>query len=528
MFDNIKYIINHIIRTMATTTMQEYKQKYKPSYTPIKELYDMAKEDLTNVEGITFTVKGWIQFSRPQAKVMFLQISDGSHPISFQLIYGGAEDEVRQIVEPKAHVGACVTATGVVVKSPAKGQLLEMKVVSSEVLGSVMDPASFLPSVKGIAMEAIRPHQDKRALFPVYRSIYRIRSKLSKFVHDFMESQLVSQVDVNLITKSACEGGSQQFVITSAIKEGDISKVPVEEKSTKIDFKKDFFGEQAFMTESSQLQLEALCRGMGSVYTMAPSFRAEPSLTRRHLACFTHLEWELPFIELKDLMDFSEDLTKYCFSKVLSVCEEDLQYLEKTISKGVIAKLKAFVAGDYGRITYDEAIEILEKNKDDVMKKFGSEIKELPKFGDDLGSYCERYLAEVHFGKPIFVYNYPLDLKSFYMKINIPHEVKLADGTTEVRRTCQGCDLLMPGLGELIGSSIRESSYEKIAGEVIRRGMDITPLQWYCDLRKDGSGGTGGAGLGFDRLVTVCCSGMDGMSIHDAVPFPVSFKNLKF
>jgi asparaginyl-tRNA synthetase len=511
--------------------------KFKYSFTPIKQLYEQAEKDFKSLEGTTHTVKGWIQFSRPQAKVMFLQISDGSHPVAFQLIYGDENDAVRKLVEPKAHVGACISATGIIVKSPAKGQLIEMKVTDSKVLGGIAEPSSFLPGVKGVPMEVVRPHQDIRTLFPVYRSIYRIRSKLSKCVHDYMELRGVYHLDPNVITKAGCEGGAQQFVITNLLKEGDVAKIPViektdgkvTEKTTKVDFSKDFFLEQAFLTESSQLQLEALCRGIGPVYTTNPSFRAEPSKTRRHLCMFTHLEWELPFIDLKDLMDFSEDLVMYCFKRVLGECMADLKELEKTVSKGVIAKLESFVKEDFARISYDDAIDIITKNRLDVLKYFGDEMKEdIPKWGDDLGNFAERYLSEVHFKKPVFVYNYPLDLKSFYMKQNPEKIVTFEDGTTQVRKTCQGCDLLIPFLGELVGSSIREEDYKKLTDEIARRKMDITPLKWYCDIRQTGCGGTGGAGLGFDRLVTICCSGQKGLGIHDAVPFPVSFQDLKF
>jgi len=284
-------------------------------------------------------------------------------------------------------------------------------------------------------------------------------------------------------------------------------------------YSQDFFKKQAFLTVSSQLQLEALCSGMGAVYTTNPSFRAEKSLTKRHLASFTHLEWEIPFITLDHLMDFSEDFVVYIFKNVLEECKEDLEELDKFVSKGLIKKLEGFVSDRFGRITYTNAVEILEREKENVLKEF-PELKkeEYPNWGDDLGGYCERYLSEKIFKKPIFVYNYPKVLKSFYMKQN--------ENEKNGMETVQGCDLLIPTLGELIGSSIREDNYEKIIQEMDRRNIEKTTLEWYLDLRKNGTFPHGGAGLGVDRLVNLCCF-MDG-NIRDVVPFPVAYQECSF
>lgn len=509
---------------------------YKLSYTPILKLWDMARSDLINLVGTTHTVKGWIRNARPQSKCMFLKIFDGSHPVPLQLIYGDINDAVRQKIELKAHIGTCITATGIIVKSPGKGQSIELQIRESEVIGPIADPTTFIPGMVGMPIEKIRPHQDVRALVPVYSSKYRIRSKLAQFVHEYMHGLNIHHLDPNVITKAHAEGGAEVFTITNLLKDGDLNKIPfievLDEKTgqmvKKVDFSKDFFLEQTYLTESSQLQLEALCRGMGASYTMNTSFRAEPSKTRRHMCSFTHLEWELPFIQLSDLMDFSEDQVTTYIRRVLDECFDDLLELEQNGSAGVIEKLKSFIANPFERITYDQAIDILEKNKDDVMKHFGSEIKKLPLWGEDLGSDCERYIAEIHLKKPTFVYNYPRDLKSFYMKLNPPYEVTLTDGTKQIRHTCQGCDLLLPGLGELIGSSMRIDNYEELEAEMDRRKMDKEPYQWYMDLRRNGSWGHGGAGLGFDRLVDVCTSGYVNGNIRDVTPFPVAYQECGF
>ncbi len=291
-----------------------------------------------------------------------------------------------------------------------------------------------------------------------------------------------------------------------------------------VDYSKDFFGKKSYLTVSSQLQLEAMCAGMGAVYTTNPSFRAEKSKTKRHLACFTHLEWELPFIELKDLMDFSEDLVTYCFKNVLKESADDLGKLNKYTSKGIIDKLNSFVRKRFNRISYTEAIEVICKHTKKIRKMF-PQLEFIPKWGDDLGSYCEKFLCE-YFEGPTFVYNYPRQLKSFYMKQNPTSRCPDGSSCSIDMTTVQGCDLLIPGLGELIGSAIREDDYNTLVEEMHRRKMNITPLQWYVDLRRNATFPHGGAGLGFDRLVNVCTL-MDG-NIRDVVPFPVAYQECMY
>jgi asparaginyl-tRNA synthetase len=281
-------------------------------------------------------------------------------------------------------------------------------------------------------------------------------------------------------------------------------------------YKNDFFEKQAFLTVSSQLQLEALAAGLSRVYTLNPSFRAEKSKTKRHLACFTHLEWEIAFIDMNDLMNFSEGLIKYVIGKTLKDCITEYTELDKFVSKGIIEKLTSFINSEFQRISYDDALVLIHENKKQILKKFSKELtlKDIPNWGSDLGSYCERYISEDIYKKPTFVYNYPRELKSFYMKIN-------PDG-----KTVQGVDLLIPGLGELIGSSIREENYEKLCKEMESRGMDKSKLEWFVDLRRNSTFQHGGAGLGFDRLVNMCTL-MDG-NIRDVVPFPVAFQECDY
>ena len=255
---------------------------------------------------------------------------------------------------------------------------------------------------------------------------------------------------------------------------------------------------------------------LSRVYTLNPSFRAEKSRTKRHLGCFTHLEWEIAFIDISQLMDFSEALIKYVISQTLEECKKEYEELNKFLSKGIINKLHGVISQPFERITYDKAIQLVNEHKQKILKTYSKEIMEaeIPVWGDDVGSYCEKYICDHIYSKPVFVYNYPIELKSFYMKAN-------KDG-----KTCQAVDLLCPQLGELIGSSIREDNYGKLVGRMNTKLMDKSVLEWYISLRKNSTFPHGGAGLGFDRLVNFC-SLMDG-NIRDVVPFPVAFEECEY
>jgi asparaginyl-tRNA synthetase len=500
---------------------------YKPSFTSIKTIYQLGSEDLDKILETVHTVKGWVRFIRSQSNILFIQIYDGTHATPFQtildislndtsIVYSSENDPrklLKEKLESELNVGATIKITGKIVKSPAKGQLLEMQIIDATVLGKVIDKDNYLPGVKGVSLEKLRDHLHLRSKFKSISSVFRIRSILSKAVHEFFHKNDFHHLDPNVITTSDCEGAGEVFTITNLFSSNKVSDIPVD-KNGVIDFTKDFFQKKAFLTVSSQLQLEALCAGMGSVYTTNPSFRAEPSKTRRHMASFTHLEWEIPFIEIDDLMNFSEDLVKHCVKTVLNDAEYDVKELDSFLAKGLINKLKNVVDNNFERISYTNAVKLIEDNKHNILSKFKELEGKIPCWGDDLGSYCERYICEEIYKKPVFVYNYPRNLKSFYMKQNTNEK----DGM----ETVQGVDLLIPLVGELIGSSIREDNYDILVNEMNRRNMDKTPLEWYIDLRKNGTFPHGGAGLGFDRLVSFCTS-MEG-NIREATPFPVCFQ----
>jgi asparaginyl-tRNA synthetase len=470
-----------------TTGLVKYQQQY----------IDINKVDETLL-GQTIIVNGWVRNKRIQANLAFVEIFDGSTSKTIQVI-----TEDKELIEKlnTLSVGSSISVMGTVVTSPNSN--LELKLVGIDYMGLVDDPLTYILNAKKMSLEILRDHQDVRVKTRTFNSVFRIRAGLSKATHDFFHMLGAHHLNPNIITTSDCEGAGEVFTITNMLDK--TNTLPVVEKTNQIDYKKDFFEKHAFLTVSSQLQLELLCSGLSKVWTSNKSFRSEKSKTNRHLAEFEHIEWEFAWIGLSDLMDISEHYTQYCFQYVLDNHADDLEELNKFTSKGVIDKLKSFCSKPYHRISYDDAIKILIDNQE--------KISNIPKWGDDLGSECEKYLAEVIFKHPVFVYNYPKELKSFYMKQN-------SDG-----RTVQGCDLLVPGLGELIGSSVREHDYNKLNKIVEERKMDISPLKWYMDLRKNGSTPTAGAGLGFDRLVRIC-TGIE--NIRDVVCFPVAYQECKF
>jgi len=476
---------------------------YKQKHISISQL----SLDMVNSEVL---INGWIRNLRIQASLAFAEVYDGSTSKTIQLI---TEDNSHISTLNTSSVGSSISVIGVVNKHPTKDDI-EIKIINIKYVGKIKDPMTYILNAKKMGLDILRDNQDVRMKTRTFNAVFRIRAGLSKATHDFFHSKGFHHLNPNIITTSDCEGAGEVFTITNMLKD-KVNDIPVEKvndvKTDKIDYERDFFNKHAYLTVSSQLQLELLCAGLGKVWTSNKSFRSEKSKTNRHLAEFEHIEWEFAWVNLDDLMDLSEEYTQFCFNYVLNNHIDDLEELNKFTSKGLIDKLKAFVSNKYMRVTYDQAVEIIEKNQEEIKKIY--KLKDLPKWGDDLGSDCEKYIAEIHFNKPTFVYNYPRDLKSFYMKQN-------DDG-----RTVQACDLLIPQLGELIGSSVREDNYDKLMDTVKMRNMDENKLKWYINLRLNGSTPTAGAGLGFDRLVKIC-TGMD--NIRDAVPFPVAYEECRF
>ena len=470
---------------------------------PVK--YKQKHVDISSIglslAGTNVLVNGWIRNTRVQAAVAFVELFDGTTSKTIQLI---TEEKAFIDIISGLSVGTALSVSGVVVLHPIKSDIVEIRIVAFHYVGSIKYPLTYLLNAKKTSLDSLRQNQDLRAKTRTFNAVFRIRSGLTKATHDFWHSLGFHHLNPNMVTTSDCEGGGEVFTISTLLG-SSVDDIPLVDKTRKIDYSKDFFQGQAFLTVSSQLQLEMLCAGLGKVWTSNKSFRSEKSKTTRHLAEFEHIEWETAWCSLEDLMDQSEQYTQYCFNYVLLAHRDDLEELNKFVSKGLIDKLKSFVGGRYERITYHKALAIITEHSD----KFAL----VPKWGDDLGSECEKFIAETIYKKPVFVYNYPKTLKSFYMKAN-------EDG-----RTVQGCDLLIPGLGELVGSSVREHDYDKLMAVIEERKMDVSKLSWYLEMRRNGSTPTAGAGLGFDRLVRIC-TGMD--NIRDAVPFPVAYQECNY
>jgi asparaginyl-tRNA synthetase len=476
--------------------------KFNPPCSYIKDIYESAD----SVIGTNITLWGHVRSIRTQSGLTFITIYDGSHIKPFQAIVDSSKFETEKSKEigdicGNIHSGSFIKIKGIIVKSPAKGQSIEMLINDLELSGKVIDTNTYLPLVKNVQLDLLRGKNAYiRPKFQTYMSVYSIRDNVDKFINEFMRFHSFKKLDPNILSSNDCEGAGEMFNIITNKSEDE------------------FFGKKVGLTVSSQLQLEALIPCAVGVYTMNKSFRAEKSKTTRHLAEFTHLEWESKFIpDIKSLMDFNEDMIRTIIDRTLKECNEELQNLNQFISKGIIKRLEHFIKEDFGRISYTEAIEIIDRDKD-IIKKLYTDIESIPIWGDDLGSRCERYLAEHIYKKPLFVFNYPRELKSFYMKINPIDE--------NGRYTVQGCDLLIPFMGELIGSSVREENYDTLLDEIKRRDMDTNKLDWYLDLRKNGGCITSGAGMGFDRLIQIICY-MDS-NIRDVVPFPISYKECEF
>jgi len=465
--------------------------KYTQSFIDLKEV----NKDL--IEQIV-TIIGTIRSIRISSERIFIDLVDGSTSQSTSLM----TEEKEFILKLKLLcVGASLGITGQVVKHPSKDEQVEIIIKSIYHIGTIYDPIPYILNAKKTSLEALRSHKIDRMKSRTFLSVNRIRSGLSMALYKFFEKFGFLLLNPNILTIADCEGGGEQFTVTTQIKN--------DKQKLEVDFSKDFFLKQTSLTVSSQLQLEGLAHAFMKVWTCNKSFRAEKSKTSRHVGEFEHYEWETVYFGdgIKNLLDLNEHLTQFCFEYILTNHTDDLGELDKFISKGIIDKLKLYISKPYIRITYDDALKIITDRQ--------KEIKTLtiPKWGDDLGSECERFLSEIVFKHPVLVYNYPKDLKSFYMKQN-------EDG-----RTVQSCDLLVPGLGELIGSSVREDSYDKLMDVIKERKMNATSLQWYIDLRRKGSLPTFGAGLGFDRLVRIC-TGME--NIRDVIPFPVAYEECEY
>lgn len=444
---------------------------------------------------------GWVRTARKQKSINFITITDGSTAQGVQIVVG---EELEQQIKDfaKINIGTSLVVVGQVVKSPGAGQSYEIKARSIEILGFA-DLESY-PLAKGrLPLEYLRTFPHLRARTLTYSCVFRIKSSISQATHQFYKSRGFAHVNPNIITVNECEGGAGVFQVTE-LDISDHGKLPTTTVGGKLhDWSRDHFSRPAYLTVSSQLQLEALACSMGSVYTTNKSFRSEHSNTAKHLSEFEHLEIEDIFLSLDELMQIGEDYIKFVASYLLANNMDDLMALNKFVSVGIIDRIKQIVDTKFIRITYTEAIKLLQDSK-----KFNP----APKYSEDLSSEYENYLTE-HFGAPVFVTHWPLAIKSFYMKRHGPE-------------LCENFDLLMGyKVGELIGGSMREDNLENLMVTIKEKNIDDKPFEFYLDLRRYGTVPHGGFGLGLDRM----CMLFTGLeNIKDVVAFPVYYKNCDY
>jgi asparaginyl-tRNA synthetase len=438
------------------------------------------------------TVQGWVRTRRDsKAGISFVHLSDGSafHPLQV-VAPNTLPNYTEEILRLTA--GCAVEATGLIVPSPAKGQPFEMQASAVKVVGWVDDPDTYPIQPKPHTMEYLREVAHLRPRTNVIGAATRVRHSLAQAIHRFFDDNGFFWVNTPIITSSDAEGAGALFRVSTL----DLTNLPRTAEG-KVDYGKDFFGREAFLTVSGQLNVEAYCLALTKVYTFGPTFRAENSNTSRHLAEFWMIEPEIAFADLADDATLAERLLKFTFAALLRERADDLAFFDERIEKGLIAKLENIVASEFLRLDYDEAIAVLERAKE----KFEFPVS----WGMDLQSEHERYLTEKHAGKPVVVMNYPKDIKAFYMRVN-------EDG-----KTVAAMDVLAPGIGEIIGGSQREERLDVLDARMAERGIDKEHYGWYRDLRRYGTVPHAGFGLGFERTLAY----VTGLSnVRDAIPFP--------
>ncbi len=442
--------------------------------------------------GTNVTLRGWIRTRRDsKAGLSFLAVSDGSCFDSLQVVAPNTLPNYATDVQ-KLSTGCSVECTGQLVQSQGKGQSVEIQADSVKVLGFVEDPDTYPLAPKQHSLEHLREQAHLRSRSNTFGAVSRVRNAISHAIHRFFHEQGFCWINTPIITASDAEGAGQMFRVSTL----DLANLPRDDKG-KIDFKKDFFGKESFLTVSGQLNVETYCLALSKVYTFGPTFRAENSNTTRHLAEFWMIEPEIAFADLSADADLAEAFLKYVFKAVLNEHPDDMKFFVERHDKQAIERLESFVNSSFERIEYTEAIKILEK----APQKFEYQAK----WGQDLQTEHERYLTEKHVGRPVVVMNYPEAMKAFYMRLN-------DDG-----KTVAAMDVLAPGIGEIIGGSQREERLDVLDKRMEQFKLSKDHYQWYRDLRRYGSVPHAGFGLGFERLVVYVCA---LSNIRDAIPFP--------
>jgi len=462
------------------------------SITIIKSLYRETEKYL----GKNILVSGWVRTSRSSKEFGFIELNDGSFFKGLQIVFESNLENFSEV--EKINIGSSVEIEGVLVDSPAAGQAFELKAAKITIIQQAAEDYPLQKKKHGF--EFLRTIAHLRGRSNTFSAVFRLRSTLSYAIHKFFQEEGFSYVHTPIISTSDAEGAGEVFQVTTL----DLKNSPKDEKG-EIDYKEDFFGKKAGLTVSGQLNAEALVMGLNKVYTFGPTFRAENSYTTRHASEFWMMEPEMAFADINDNMDLEEKMVKYLIAYVLKEIPEEMEFFDKFIEPGLLERLTKLINSDFRRMTYTEAIEILEK----ADKKFEYPVK----WGIDLQTEHERYISEEVVGGPVFLTDYPKDIKAFYMRLN-------DDG-----KTVAAVDLLVPGIGEIIGGSQREERLDILKTRMAEMGLKEEDYDWYLDLRKYGSFKHAGFGLGFERLI-MYLSGM--ANIRDVIPFPRTPKNAEF
>ena len=454
--------------------------------TEIKQLFAPEGQQLI---GTDVVVKGWVRTKRGNKNVAFIALNDGSTINNIQVVVDPTSFDPEML--RRITTGACIGVQGQLVASQGAGQSVEVQARNIEIYGEA-DPDSYPLQKKGHSMEFLREIGHLRPRTNTFGAVCRIRHHMAYAIHTFFHERGFFYFHTPLITASDCEGAGEMFQVTTL----DLKNPPRLEDGS-IDYSQDFFGKQTALTVSGQLEGELGATALGKIYTFGPTFRAENSNTPRHLAEFWMIEPEMAFYDIDDLTALEEEFIKYCVTWALEHCQDDLQFLNNMIDKGLIERLNHVASSDFGRVTYTEAIEILEKHNDQFENKVY--------WGCDLQTEHERFLTEQEFKRPVFVTDYPKEIKAFYMKLN-------PDG-----KTVAAMDCLVPGIGEIIGGSQREEDLEKLQARMRELKMEMEGYEAYFDLRRFGTTRHAGFGLGFER----CVMYLTGVAnIRDVIPFP--------
>ena len=458
----------------------------------VKRLYK-EKELFDNKE---ISLVGWVRSNRAQKEFGFIMLNDGSFFESVQVVYEANLDNFKDI--QKIRNGASVHVSGKVVLTPNAKQPFEIKATKVELLGDSLEDYPIQP--KKHTREFLRDVAHLRSRTNLFSAVFRVRSVTAYAIHKFFQERGFVYVHTPLITASDCEGAGQMFQVTTL----DLNNIPKNEDGS-IDYSKDFFGKQANLTVSGQLEAETYAMAFRNVYTFGPTFRAENSNTQRHASEFWMIEPEMAFANLDDDMNVMEDMVKYIIKYVLETLPEEMKFFDNFVEKGLIDRLTHVLNSSFAKVTHEEAITILRNS--------GVKFENEAKYGEDLATEHEKYLTEVHFKSPVFVTNWPKEIKAFYMRAN-------ADN-----KTVAAVDLLVPGSGELCGGSQREERIDILLNKMKDFGIDPKSMDWYLDTRRYGGCIHSGFGMGFERMI-MYLTGVE--NIRDVIPYPRTPKNCEF